>query len=345
MFPVDFAFQVVEKYSDCGDNILDPFAGRASSVYAACASGRLGTGIEINPVGWIYGKGKTNPAPPGLVLGRLREIADTAREVDLRREPLPEFFRWCYSAEVRRFLIAARSDLCWRKRSVDTTLMAFLLAYLHGKRGAALSNQLRDGKAMSPAYSVGWWRSKRLTPPDIDPVDFMARRIEWRYAKGRPDLSVARLFLGDCSQVLRKLRSQSQAKKHKPFDLLFTSPPYYGVISYQYDQWLRLWLLGEDSFPTAHPNMWRKKFSSESAYSGLLYNTFLAAAEIMKRGAVVYVRTDARSFTFHTTVAALQTAFPRKRMTIVRRPYTKSTQTALFGDTADKPGEIDLVLQ
>ena len=62
MFPVDFAFEVVKKYSNEGDYILDPFAGRCSSIYAGGVLGRHSLGIEINPVGWLYGNVKLNPA-------------------------------------------------------------------------------------------------------------------------------------------------------------------------------------------------------------------------------------------------------------------------------------------
>ena len=34
MFPLEFALDVVEKYSKKGDYIIDPFAGRCSSIYA-----------------------------------------------------------------------------------------------------------------------------------------------------------------------------------------------------------------------------------------------------------------------------------------------------------------------
>jgi len=40
MFPVEFAFDVVEKYSNEGDYIIDPFAGRGSSIYAGGILGR-----------------------------------------------------------------------------------------------------------------------------------------------------------------------------------------------------------------------------------------------------------------------------------------------------------------
>src|SRR5438445_9204908 len=56
MFPSDFAFRVVRTYSHRGARVLDPFAGRATAVYAATVLGRQGVGIEINPLGWLYGK-------------------------------------------------------------------------------------------------------------------------------------------------------------------------------------------------------------------------------------------------------------------------------------------------
>ena len=74
MFPVNFAFDVVNKYSNEGDYILDPFAGRSSSIYAGGVLGRHSLGIEINPVGWIYGSVKLNPADKDDVIDRLFEI-------------------------------------------------------------------------------------------------------------------------------------------------------------------------------------------------------------------------------------------------------------------------------
>ena len=58
MFPLEFAFDVVHKYSKPEQLVLDPFAGRASSVFAAATQERYGLGIEINPVGWVYGQTK-----------------------------------------------------------------------------------------------------------------------------------------------------------------------------------------------------------------------------------------------------------------------------------------------
>jgi hypothetical protein len=34
------------------------------------------------------------------------------------------------------------------------------------------------------------------------------------------------------------------------FSMLLTSPPYYDVTNYRVDNWIRLWMLGEDPLPS-----------------------------------------------------------------------------------------------
>ena len=74
MFPLSFAFNIVRKYSKEGDIILDPFAGRFTSIYASGVLNRKGIGIEINPVGWLFGLAKLHPAEKDSVIKRLDEV-------------------------------------------------------------------------------------------------------------------------------------------------------------------------------------------------------------------------------------------------------------------------------
>ncbi|MCC8095590.1 MAG: hypothetical protein LIP05_09625 [Tannerellaceae bacterium] len=96
MFPLEFAFDVVNKYSKEGDYIIDPFAGRCSSIYAGGVLGRVSLGIEINPVGWLYGKVKLSPAEKDDVIDRLLEIYKKRNYFSRSIEKMPEFFRICY---------------------------------------------------------------------------------------------------------------------------------------------------------------------------------------------------------------------------------------------------------
>lgn len=346
MFPVSFAFRIVEEFSEPGDRILDPFAGRASSIYAAAALGRSGYGVEINPVGWLYGRVKLGPATQARVLRRLAEISRRAGELDDGRlAAMPAFFRACYAPAVLRYLVAARDALRWRRSAVDATLMAIILVYLHGKRSASLSNQMRQGKAMAPDYSIRWWHKRQLRPPDLDPLEFLKPRIRWRFARGKPVLQPSTLALGDSMQVLGRVARSIERGEQERFDLLFTSPPYYAVTNYRLDQWLRLWMLGGPERPMRTGGPWEAKFESRPAYTRLLSRIFTLCAGLMKPAATLYVRTDARPFTYATTLAALRSAFPGKSLEVVRRPLEGKSQTPLFGDTDPKPGEIDLILR
>jgi hypothetical protein len=61
---------------------------------------------------------------------------------------------------------------------------------------------------------------------------------------------------------------------------------------------------------------------------------------------VICVRTDARQFALQTTKDVLHEIFPTKRMMIKISPLNgRLSQTALFGDKQQKPGEVDLFLQ
>jgi hypothetical protein len=348
MFPVEFAFQVVREYCPANGHVFDPFAGRGSSIYAAAAQDRGGLGIELNPVGWVYSQAKLHPASEGAVLRRLQELGGLSavhrRSVAQQARHLPEFFHFCYAPRVLRFLLTARRELCWQTSQTDATLMAILLVYLHAKAGGGLSNQMRQSKAMSPPYAVRWWREHGTEAPDVDPVLWLKERIEWRYATGLPSLHRAGVWLGDSTrQASQVTRCISRGHAHR-FNLLFTSPPYFAITNYQYDQWLRLWLLGGAPYPVAAEERSRGRFESKVAYRQLMQSVFSQSAPLLRRDAVIYVRTDAREFTRTTSETVLREVFPDKQIEIKERPYSKTTQTSLFGDKSSKPGEVDMVL-
>lgn len=350
MFPVSFAFEVVRQHCPVGGHVFDPFAGRGSSIYAAAAQDRHGLGIEINGVGWVYSQAKLRPAPLDRVLQRLEQLGDLTGARENRawlREAvceLPEFFENCYAPRVLRFLLMARRELNWRCNPTDCTLMANILVSLHAKSGSGLSNQMRQSKAMSPGYSVRWWRARGLQPPDIDPVEWLQGRIAWRYAPGLPELQSARVWLGDSTRQTRRIAAQIERGRAQPFDLLFTSPPYCAITNYKYDQWLRLWMLGQPPVPVSGPERSTARFESRPAYHELIKNVFTVNAPLLREDATIYVRTDARAFTRQTTETILREVFPRKHFEIKPKPLSKTTQTSLFGDKSDKPGEVDMIL-
>lgn len=222
--------------------------------------------------------------------------------------------------------------------------MALILIYLHGRREGSLSNQMRQSKAMHPDYSIRWWKERNMTPPDIDPVQFMIDRIDWRYAKGIKVFKDSKMILGDSTLKLKNLMKEVNSNKQKTFDLLFTSPPYYKITNYHYDQWIRLWMLGQDCKPRWTGERCKGKFESKSDYEVLLYEVFSKCQKIISEKSIIYVRTDARKFTLETTQAVLSKVFGNKKMQLIARPCLKETQTSLYGDKSSKPGDFDVIM-
>ncbi len=344
MFPTRFADSVISKYTVDGDTVIDPFAGRGTSLFSAATKGRHALGIEINPVGWVFAATKLGPAQHSRAVSRVQELGSLAGRFGIAAKRMPTFFRRCFSPKVLSFLLAARKHLDWRDSSVDRTVMAIILIDLHGKRELAFSNQMRQTKCMSPDYAIRWWAEREMKPPKRDPVEFMIKKIMWRYAKGIPTTSESRVYLADSTHRLTGLHRTASRLAPKGAKLLFTSPPYFGVTNYHYDQWLRLWMLGGTEMPKSSGDKHRGRFQHPEHYRDLLLSAFTEVKPLLACDATVYVRTDRRRMTSKITREVLKQVFPKHDLRRRPRPLKGLTQTRLFGNGAPDDGEVDLIL-
>lgn len=343
MFPMKFAYDTIANYSKKGDFVLDPFAGRGSSLFAGASLGRITHGIEINPVGWVFSRVKLAPASKEAVIQRLDEIDQLRENYREEAASLPDFFRYCFNSNVLLFLLAAK-HLDWKNNITDTTAIAIILHYLHGKREQSLSNQMSMVKSMSPQYSIDWWIKKDLRePPNIDALSFIKARLDWRYSKGFPSYQNSKIILGDSTTELNNILQNMKGNQQK-YSLLFTSPPYCGVTNYFTDQWLRLWLLGGPSLPKTDIDKHKKRFISTEDYTNLLDNVFKQCKQDLTDKSTVFVRTDSREFTFETTKAVLLKYFDDFKMKIIRNECSAISQTELYANSKEKPCEMDIIL-
>lgn len=334
MFPVQFALRQIEAFARQNGRVLDPFCGRGTVPFVSQITGREALGSDFNPVAWLYSTVKINPAEnPEKLLDRVREILASVEQED--RIPENEFQQWAWHVDVLGFLNAARRILNWRSDVVDATLMGTILVHLHAKLGEGLSNQLRQSKSMSPDYAVRWWQARGMKPPALDIFNFFEKKLAWRYAKGVPvKKAEAKVLFGDARNVL---------EAHADFyaDFILTSPPYCGVTNYEYDNWIRLWMLGGECSPKVGA---AKKFKNRKDYTELLRGVFGSSKKASKDDVTVYIRTDARSFTLDTTVRAAMDAWPNHDLFCKYDRAAGPTQTALFGNKWNKAGEVDLLL-
>ena len=337
MFPVEFAVGVIEKLTQPSDTIVDPFCGRGTAPFTAMCLGRQALACDINPVAWLYALTKIDPHPAlSEVEERIEQIQAMVTKKDKEYEN--EFQSLAFCENVFGFVNAARRTLNWRGDRLDRTVMAFIVHHLQDKLGAGMSNQMRHSRALSPRYSINWWKSNGFSePPEIDAKDFLIRRVRWRYAKG-----ISTPMKGQDKPLVLYGDSARKLPGSDIFgDLVLTSPPYSGVTNYRSDSWLRLWAIGEGpNLPDWNPV---QKFLDVESYTEMLESVFGATAQQVRDDAVWYIRSDARVKTKDTITRVLSRLLPHHRLEEKSAPYLRKTQTALYGDAEPKPGEVDLI--
>lgn len=236
MFPLDFPLEQIRLYPEAR-RVLDPFCGRGTTLYAARLTGRESAGIDINPVAVAIAQAKVVRVSPGSVVRLAKRMI---REFAHTEVPKGDFWELGFNAETLREMTAIRAGLLACADSPTARLLrAIMLGSLHGpqnkRQPSYFSNQMPRTYASKPGYAVKYWREHGLEAARVDTADVVGRKAE-RILSNCPPQQPGRVLLGDAAETVRKLRGR--------FDLVITSPPYYGMRTYVADQWLRNWFVG-----------------------------------------------------------------------------------------------------
>ena len=343
MFPETFVETWVERLTRPGDYILDPFCGRGTTPFQALLMGRRAVACDINPVAYCVTRAKTNAPSSVTVRCRLmsleRGFKPSAWEDD--RKELPPFFQWAYSPSTLRQVVYLRSRLRWRESDVDCFIAALILGSLHGERTVSpsyLSNQMPRTISTKPAYSIKFWKERRLRPPVRDVFDVLQRRLDYRYESEPPN--------GRAVVLEMDMRELPRARHMLPRRIVcvITSPPYRDVTSCEEDQWLRLWFLGEPPHPTYRKISKDDRHENPAAYWRMVADMWRTLGLILAPKADVVVRLGGKGFPPEHLVEALSASsvVSRRRVRLVSHEVSKikNRQTDAF-----RPGSKGCILE
>lgn len=287
MFPEEFARFWIERLTDAGDLVLDPFCGRGTAPFQALLMGRQALAGDTNPVAYCVTRAKTN-APGAAALRRRVTLLERAFDPDQAMAAEidgSEFFTRAYSENTLRQLIFLRDALAWRKSDVDCMLAALVLGSLHGETERSpsyLSAQMPRTISTKPAYSVRYWRKHGYRAPDRDVFALLRNRITYRYASTPPP-GKATVRLSD----IRRLPFDDNLHQRRA-RLVITSPPYMDVTNFEEDQWLRLWFLGGEPRPTRNRHSRDDRIYTLDGYWDMLADAWRALGQLVAaRGHVV----------------------------------------------------------
>lgn len=238
MFPPQVPRVFIEWLTCPGDVVYDPFSGRGTAPMEAARLGRVGLGSDANPLAYLLTAAKLDPPEPADVTVRLDELR---RSVPKRRAAVKPDIKMLYTPLVARQLSYLRQELRLED-PIDRFIMATVLGLMHanykpGSPARGLSISMPNTFSMSPSYVRRYINEHDLNPPKVDVFDMIERKIDRLALPGRP-CSRGRAWQADATKP--GLIPEGRAR------LVFTSPPYLGVISYGKYNWIRLWMLKKD---------------------------------------------------------------------------------------------------
>ena len=172
MFPVRFATAVVREHTKPGDCVFDPFAGRATSLFAAASEGRIGLGIEINPVGWVYGKAKLQTAKKEDVEEQIRWLGTKAHSYQRKSKKLPTRLVDQSRLLKSRIQGSAPTQIRWQRDGLKavTAQNRGRLSYTKKMRSSAARGSPKDASLLPSAETA------------VLPSQVAVSRLGFRYA-------------------------------------------------------------------------------------------------------------------------------------------------------------------
>ena len=292
MFPETFVETWIKRLTKPSDVILDPFCGRGTTPFQALLMGRGAIGSDINPVAYCVTRAKTCAPSKAALLRRLTVLERDfdPDEVDLERRNLPEFFRFAYRAPTLRQILYLRNRLDYRRSDSDCMLAALVLGSLHGESARSpmyLSNQMPHTISTKPAYSVRFWKARKLVAPARDTFALLRQMVAYRYESSVP-VRRATVMQLDMRELPRESKRFPSAIRH-----VITSPPYFDVTSYEEDQWLRLWFLGHEPNPTYDRISRDDRHERADDYWGLIADMWRCLGLVLADRAEIVVRLGA----------------------------------------------------
>ncbi|MBA2876285.1 DNA methyltransferase [Thermaerobacillus caldiproteolyticus] len=249
MFPPGMPRYFIEQFTEEGDVVLDPFSGRGTAPLEACIAGRIGIGVDLNPLAYLLTSAKLNPPSLEEALNRIEELREMYEKPDISDVPEEIFMLFDEDITLPQLVFIKNRFANWKHdlSNVDRFLLAALMGIMHGKHRKSggtsyLSISMPNTFSMSPNYIKNFIEKHGLTKPRVDVFDQLINKVKKLYRNNRPTRQ-GYAYLANAKNFI-ELNNEHIVNRN--VKMVFTSPPYLKVVNYGTFNWIRLWLLGED---------------------------------------------------------------------------------------------------
>lgn len=246
-FPPALASYFIKYFTDEGDLVFDPFAGRGTTLLEARILNRRAVSSDLNPIALALNRAKAFTL-------NLEQITERVSKLEQSYDYalfLPEAEGECdeihliYHPRTLAQLCFLRSILLGSPHPVDQYLIGAVLGIMHGserKNGSSgyLSISMPNTFSMAPEYVRRFVQTKQLNREYRDVFQLLREKSERTFKNHAGTPVDAEVFECDAKIVSSK---PEMAKYLNMVDLVLTSPPYLGIVNYAKQNWIRSWFL------------------------------------------------------------------------------------------------------
>jgi hypothetical protein len=236
----------IERLTEPGGIVYDPFMGRGTTPIEAALLGRVPAGNDVNPVSVVMTKPRLNPS-------RLAEVETRLKEINLN-DPLdtPEDLLAFYHPDTLRAISSLKNYLIKRRQTYSLDAVDEWIELIALNRLTGHSNGFFSVYTMPPNQAVSAKSQRKInekrkqTPPKRDVAKIILKKsrilLKDLDGSGRATLAVA----SRSAKLLTHTADATPEIASKSIGLVVTSPPFLNVVQYADDNWLRCWFLGID---------------------------------------------------------------------------------------------------
>ena len=269
----------IERLTQPGDRVYDPFMGRGTTPLEAALLGRVPVGCDVNPLSVLLTKPRVNPPAQNDVVARLSEI--DLRDTEAAPEDLLVFFHPDTLGDIsalRRYF--RRRVESGQLDGIDEWIRLVALNRLTGhSKGFFSVYTLPPNQAVS-VKSQRKINEKRGQIPDRRDVRAVILKKS-RQLISECDLELRRTLGRVTNEALLITASADRTPQipSNSVSLVVTSPPFLKVVQYEQDNWLRCWFAEIDPSTVAITMS-----STVSAWSQVMTSVFHELARVLKPG-------------------------------------------------------------
>lgn len=269
----------IERLTNPGDVVYDPFMGRGTTPVEAALLGRIPFGNDINPLSVIMTRPRLQPPT-------LDQVAERLRGIDLSDpDDQPDDLLAFYHPDTLRAISSLKKYLRLRRESgsfdsVDEWIEMVSLNRLTGHSPGFFSvYTLPPNQAVSVKSQIRINAKRNQVPPRRDVAAIILKKSRQLLGDCTPEVREVLGRMAKQAQLLTELADATAVIPPDSVSLVVTSPPFLNVVQYADDNWLRCWFAGIDSRTVAISTPGKVE-----AWQSVMSAVFRELARVLKPG-------------------------------------------------------------